>query len=58
MLPRVYLARILESRGLKPDADNVTAKNDNIVTNFSDLIECEEDEIFEEGFEDEDDEAE
>lgn len=54
----IYLARILESRGVKPDEDKVADKNDDVVTDFSDLIEDEDDELFEEDFEDEDDEAE
>lgn len=54
----IYLARILESRGIKPVEDKVADKNDDVVTDFSDLIEDEEDELFEEDFEDEDDEAE
>lgn len=54
----IYLARILESRKERPIEDNVAAKNDGVVTDFSDLIEDEEDELFEEDFEDEDDEAE
>lgn len=54
----IYLARILESRGGKPVEDNFAAKNDGVVTDFSDLIEYEEDELFEEDFEGEDDEAE
>ncbi len=54
----IYLARILESRKEQPIEDNVAAKNDGVVTDFSDLIEDEEDELFEEDFEDEDDEAE
>lgn len=54
----IYLARILESRGSKPAGDNAADKNDGVVTDFSDLIEDEEDELYEEDFEDEDDEAE
>ena len=54
----IYLARILESRGLKPVEDDVAAKNASVVSDFSDLIEDEEDELFEEDFEDDDDEAE
>ncbi|MDE6150097.1 MAG: hypothetical protein K2F81_08410, partial [Ruminococcus sp.] len=54
----IYLTRVLESRGSKPVEDNVAAKNDGVVTDFSDLIEYEEDELFEKDFEDEDDEAE
>lgn len=54
----IYLAKILESRKAKLIDDNVATKNDGVVTDFSDLIEDEEDELFEEDFEDEDDEAE
>lgn len=51
----VYLARILESRKSKSAEEFVAATSDNIVTDFSDLIEYEDDELFEEDFEDEDD---
>lgn len=54
----IYLARILESRKTKPFQDNAAVKNDGVVTDSSDLIEYEEDELFEEDFEEEDDEAE
>lgn len=54
----IYLARIVESRKAKPIDNNVMAKNGCAVINFSDLIEYEEDELFEEDFEDENDEAE
>ena len=53
-----YLARVLESRGQKPIEDKVAAKDAEVVADFSDLIEEEEDELFEKDFEDEDDEAE
>ena len=53
-----YLARILESRGQKPIVDEVADKDAEIVVDFSDLIDDEEDDLFEEDFEDEDDEAE
>ena len=53
-----YLARVLESRGQKPIEDKVAAKDAEVVADFSDLIDDEEDELFEEDFEDEDDEAE
>lgn len=54
----IYLARILESRKASPIEDNVAAKDGGVVADFSDLIEYEEDELFEEDFEDEDDETE
>lgn len=46
----IYFKRIAESRN--------TDKNDDVVADFSDLIDDEEDKLFEEDFEDEDDEAE
>ena len=46
----IYFTRIAESRN--------TDKNAEVVADFSDLIDDEEDELFEEDFEDEDDEAE
>lgn len=54
----VYLDRILKSRRVKSVDNNVIIKNDGAATEFSDLIEYEEDELFEEDFEDEYDETE
>lgn len=55
----VYLAQILESRGVAPAKDVIAGKEEvKDVNDFSDLVEDEEDELFEEDFEDEDDEAE
>lgn len=51
----IYLARILESRGIKPADDKIVNKNKSVVQDFSDLIDDEEDDLFEEDFEDGDD---
>lgn len=52
----IYLARVIESRKEKPFEEDVVSEDTVVVTDFSDLVDDEEDESFEDDFEDEDDE--
>lgn len=55
----IYFAKIAASREINAiKGSDATFKSDKSILNFSDLLEDEEDELFEEDFEDEDDEVE